>query len=114
MVFGCTWFEVVVISLFTLASVARPLRFRHIDLYVLRFMDPSCYYYSLSSVCLGAKLMHSFNQDKPYTAVTVQIERLCKEEYDVEDLSGIIDLIEVVKLQSSGPTEAARAIRKKL
>jgi len=54
------------------------------------------------------------SSDKPYTAVTVQIERLCKEEYEVEDLSGIVDLIEVVKLQSTGPREAARAIRKKL
>ncbi|MCJ1245302.1 putative actin patch assembly and actin polymerization protein [Trapelia coarctata] len=78
-------------------------------------MDPSCYYYySLGNIRFEIRLMHLFKQDKPYTAVTVQIERLCKEEYDVEDLSGIVDLIEVVKLQSSGPTEAARAIRKKL
>ncbi|MCJ1404480.1 putative actin patch assembly and actin polymerization protein [Xylographa trunciseda] len=58
--------------------------------------------------------MSLFRQAKPYTAVTVQIERLTQPEYEVEDLSGIVDLIEVVKLQSSGPTEAARAIRKKL
>jgi len=77
-------------------------------------MDPSVYCYSLGSLCFELKLMPLFKKDKPYTAVTVQIERLCKEEYDVEDLSGIVDLIEVVKLQSSGPTEAARAIRKKL
>ena len=58
--------------------------------------------------------MSPFNQTKPYTAVTVQIERMTKEEFEVDDLSGIVDLIEVIKLQSSGPTEAARAIRKKL
>ena len=59
-------------------------------------------------------LMSLFRQAKPYTAITVQIERITKPEYEVEDLSGIVDLIEVIKLQSSGPTEAARAIRKKL
>ena len=59
-------------------------------------------------------LMHFPGQAKPYTAITVQIERMTKPEYEVEDLSGIVDLIEVIKLQSSGPTEAARAIRKKL
>ena len=77
-------------------------------------MDPSCCAFTLSGFYLKSGLMPLFKQDKPYTAVTVQIERLCKEEFDVEDLSGIVDLIEVVKLQSSGPTEAARAIRKKL
>jgi len=39
---------------------------------------------------------------------------MTSEQYDEEDLSGIIDLIEVIRIQSSGPTEAARAIRKKL
>jgi hypothetical protein len=53
-------------------------------------------------------------QKKPYTAVTVQIERLTSEQYDENDYSGIVDLIEVIRLQNSGPSEAARAIRKKL
>jgi len=51
---------------------------------------------------------------KPYSAVTVQVDRLTSEEYEADDLSGIPDLVEVVRLQDSGPTEAARAIRKKL
>ncbi|GKT94280.1 VHS domain-containing protein [Colletotrichum tofieldiae] len=51
---------------------------------------------------------------KPYSAVTVSIETLTAETYDEEDLSGIPDLVEVIKLQASGPVEAARAIRKKL
>ncbi|KAI9794636.1 MAG: putative actin patch assembly and actin polymerization protein [Peltula sp. TS41687] len=54
------------------------------------------------------------NQKKPYTAITVQIENLTSEQYDENDYSGIFDLVEVVRLQNSGPTEAARAIRKKL
>ena len=53
-------------------------------------------------------------QKKPYSAVTVQIDRLTSEQFEEEDFSGIIDLIEVIRIQSSGPTEAARAIRKKL
>lgn len=55
-----------------------------------------------------------FAQKKPYSAVSVQIDRMTSEQYEEDDLSGIIDLIEVVRIQSSGPTEAARAIRKKL
>ena len=51
---------------------------------------------------------------KPYTAITVQIDRLTSEQYDADDMSGIVDLIEVIRLQSEGPAEAARAIRKKL
>ncbi|KAI0405111.1 hypothetical protein F4802DRAFT_564405 [Xylaria palmicola] len=55
-----------------------------------------------------------FSQKKPYSAVTVTIERLTSETFDEDDLSGIPDLVEVIKLQASGPTEAARALRKKL
>ncbi|KAL8771847.1 MAG: hypothetical protein Q9209_002785 [Squamulea sp. 1 TL-2023] len=59
------------------------------------------------------RLTSSF-QKKPFTAITVQIDRLTSEEYDGDDMTGIVDLIEVIRLQAEGPTEAARAIRKKL
>ncbi|KAL2019184.1 hypothetical protein VTK56DRAFT_9984 [Thermocarpiscus australiensis] len=55
-----------------------------------------------------------FSQKKPYTAVTVTIERLTSEAIPENDLSGIPDLVEVINLQDTGPAEAARAIRKKL
>ncbi|KAL2000469.1 hypothetical protein VTN02DRAFT_3038 [Thermoascus thermophilus] len=55
-----------------------------------------------------------FRESKPYSAITVQIENLTSERYEVDDSSGIVDLIEVVRLQSSGPAEASRALRKKL
>ncbi|KAB8263880.1 major facilitator superfamily domain-containing protein [Aspergillus pseudonomiae] len=55
-----------------------------------------------------------FHSSKPYSAVSVQIEVLTSEQYDVEDSSGIVDLIEAVVIQGSGPTEASRALRKKL
>lgn len=32
----------------------------------------------------------------------------------MQDIGGLPDLIEVIRIQDSGPTEAARAIRKKL
>ncbi|KAI5852837.1 hypothetical protein DFP73DRAFT_589898 [Morchella snyderi] len=51
---------------------------------------------------------------KQFSAVTVHIERLTSEEYDEHDMSGIPELIESIKLQDTGPTEASRAIRKKL
>ncbi|KAK4984160.1 hypothetical protein LTR66_008590 [Elasticomyces elasticus] len=53
-------------------------------------------------------------QRKAYSAVTVQIDRLTSEQYEEDDFSGIVDLIEVIRIQESGPTEAARALRKKL
>lgn len=46
--------------------------------------------------------------------MTVAIENLTGEAYEEDDMSGIPDLVEVIKLQGSGPSEAARAIRKKL
>ena len=58
--------------------------------------------------------LSSFQKAKPYSAVTVQIQRLTSEQYEADDMSGIPDLIEVIRIQTGGPTEAARAIRKKL
>lgn len=55
-----------------------------------------------------------FSQKKPYSAITVTIENLTSETYEEDDLSGIPDLVEVIKLQASGPAEASRALRKKL
>lgn len=53
-------------------------------------------------------------QKKPYTAISVHIEQLTSESYEEDDLAGIPDLLEVVKLQATGPSEVARGLRKKL
>lgn len=53
-------------------------------------------------------------QEQPYTAVTVAIEHLCDEKFEHDDSAGIIELAEAIKLQATGPKEAARALRKKL
>ncbi|SPJ72497.1 related to LSB5 - possible role in the regulation of actin cytoskeletal organization [Fusarium torulosum] len=58
--------------------------------------------------------MSVFATKKPFSAVTVTVENLTSEAYEEEDLSGIPDLVEVITLQATGPSEAARAIRKKL
>lgn len=55
-----------------------------------------------------------FSSKKPFTAVTAQIDRLCLESQPENDYSGIPDLIEVITIQPTGATEAARAVRKKL
>ncbi|KAK9373340.1 uncharacterized protein V1513DRAFT_449328 [Lipomyces chichibuensis] len=55
-----------------------------------------------------------FLTDHPYTAITVTIDRLVTDQFEEDDVAGIFDLIETIRLSPSGPTEAARAIRKKL
>lgn len=51
---------------------------------------------------------------KPFTAVTDWIDRLCTQRYAEEEYDGIPELVEAINLQSTGPTEASRALRKKL
>lgn len=43
-----------------------------------------------------------FLSDKPYTAVSVTIERLCEESYDEEDFSEIVELVDVIKIRATG------------
>lgn len=57
--------------------------------------------------------------EKPYTSVTVKVNQLCTVDrnQDLEDDSielYIDDLLHLIKLQPSGTSEAARAIRKKI
>ncbi|KAH0843585.1 hypothetical protein AYO21_11264 [Fonsecaea monophora] len=53
-------------------------------------------------------------QKKPYSAISVNVEQLTSETYEEDDVAGIPDLLEVVKLQATGAQEVARALRKKL
>ncbi len=50
----------------------------------------------------------------PFTAVTDWIDRLCTQRYAEEEYDGIPELVEAINLQATGPTEASRALRKKL
>ncbi|EEB05883.1 cortical component Lsb5 [Schizosaccharomyces japonicus yFS275] len=58
--------------------------------------------------------MGFFSDPKPLSAVTGFIETYTSDRYAEDDVSGIVQLCEVINLQSTGPSEAARAIRKKL
>ncbi|KIV80552.1 hypothetical protein PV11_08045 [Exophiala sideris] len=51
---------------------------------------------------------------KPFSAISVHVETYTSETYEEDDLAGVPDLLEVVKLQNTGPQEVARALRKKL
>ena len=69
--------------------------------------------YVISDCCIMKRADHELQ--KPVTAITILIERLTKDEYGIDDTSDLPTLIEAIRLQSStGPTEAARALRKKL
>ena len=58
--------------------------------------------------------MGIFSEEHPYTAVTEYVNRMTGRDHDEEDLSDLPELIEVIKMQSSGITESSRAIRKSL
>ncbi|GAA5854687.1 hypothetical protein JCM8547_004940 [Rhodosporidiobolus lusitaniae] len=53
--------------------------------------------------------------EKPRSSVSALIDILCLEKYEEDDYEGITELVESINLQpTTGPTEASRAIRKKL
>ncbi|KAF8338027.1 uncharacterized protein EI90DRAFT_3144360 [Cantharellus anzutake] len=52
--------------------------------------------------------------DKPHSSISDWIEILSSSRYTEDDYEGIIELVESINLQPTGPTEASRAIRKKL
>ncbi|KAL8277961.1 hypothetical protein RQP46_009593 [Phenoliferia psychrophenolica] len=54
------------------------------------------------------------SDSKPHSAVTAWIDTLCLPKYAEDDFDGIPELVESINLQATGPTEASRAIRKKL
>ncbi|KAK0875705.1 hypothetical protein LTR87_010490 [Friedmanniomyces endolithicus] len=41
-----------------------------------------------------------FHSKKPFSAITVQVDRLCSEQYEEDDVGGIIDLVDVVRIQN--------------
>ncbi|KDN44359.1 hypothetical protein K437DRAFT_257064 [Tilletiaria anomala UBC 951] len=60
------------------------------------------------------KVSQFLGESKPFSAVTDWIDRLCGPKYEEEELEGIPELVQAINLQQTGPTEASRAIRKKL
>ena len=46
--------------------------------------------------------MGIFSEQKPYSAVTNWVEQLCAEQYEEDDYTGVPDLCDVARLQSTG------------
>ncbi|KAG8955423.1 putative actin patch assembly and actin polymerization protein [Tulasnella sp. 424] len=52
--------------------------------------------------------------EKPHSSITDWVEILSSEKYKENDYDGIPEIVDAINLQPEGPTEASRAIRKKL
>ncbi|RKP30738.1 hypothetical protein METBISCDRAFT_15623 [Metschnikowia bicuspidata] len=54
-------------------------------------------------------------REKPFTSISVKVNQLCKIEDDSHSIELYLgDLLSLISLQSTGPAEAARAIRKNI
>ncbi|KAF7979379.1 hypothetical protein HWV62_42466 [Athelia sp. TMB] len=56
----------------------------------------------------------AFNNEKPNSSITQWVDILTGVSYEDEAYDGIPDLVDSINLQPTGPTEASRALRKKL
>ncbi|KAI0039096.1 hypothetical protein FA95DRAFT_1550885 [Auriscalpium vulgare] len=56
----------------------------------------------------------ALSREKPRSSITEWVDILTSPSYDDEVYDGIPQLIDSIDLQSSGPTEASRAVRKKI
>ncbi|KAH7101718.1 hypothetical protein BKA62DRAFT_174198 [Auriculariales sp. MPI-PUGE-AT-0066] len=66
---------------------------------------------------LAKAAFHSFqsgSSGKPHSSITEWIDILTSDNYGEEELDGIPEIVESINLQAEGPTEAARAVRKKI
>jgi len=61
-----------------------------------------------------ARAAAAFSKEKPRSSITEWVDILTSSSYDDEVYDGIPELIYSIDLQVSGPTEASRAIRKKM
>ncbi|KAF7337440.1 VHS domain protein [Mycena sanguinolenta] len=56
----------------------------------------------------------AFNREKPHSSITDWVDILTADSVADEAYDGIPELVDSINLQAAGPTEASRAIRKKL
>ncbi|KAI0068178.1 hypothetical protein BV25DRAFT_528861 [Artomyces pyxidatus] len=56
----------------------------------------------------------ALNREKPRSSITEWVDILTSPSYDDEVYDGIPQLIDSIDLQATGPTEASRALRKKM
>jgi hypothetical protein len=43
-----------------------------------------------------------FLSDKPHTAVTTSIEMLTSEQYDIDDVADVVELLDIIKIAPTG------------
>ncbi|KAF9244503.1 hypothetical protein BU15DRAFT_42020 [Melanogaster broomeanus] len=56
----------------------------------------------------------ALNREKPHSSITDWVEILTSPTYSDEAYDGLPELVTSIRLQSTGPSEASRAIRKKI
>ncbi|KAF7347644.1 VHS domain protein [Mycena venus] len=61
-----------------------------------------------------AAFAKAFNREKPHSSITDWVDILTADSVAEEAYDGIPELVDSINLQAAGPTEASRAIRKKL
>ncbi|KXN88742.1 Protein lsb5 [Leucoagaricus sp. SymC.cos] len=62
----------------------------------------------------GFNFKQAFGREKPHSSVTDWVEIMTGSQTPEESYEGMPELVDAINLQASGPTEAARALRKKM
>ncbi|TCD68095.1 putative actin patch assembly and actin polymerization protein [Steccherinum ochraceum] len=68
----------------------------------------------MSAMSLAKQAYSAFNREKPHSSITEWVEILTSRSYNDEAYDGIPEIVDSINIQETGPTEASRAIRKKL
>ncbi|KAJ7446429.1 hypothetical protein B0H11DRAFT_1745972 [Mycena galericulata] len=68
----------------------------------------------MAAISLAKSAKHAFNREKPHSSITDWVDILTADSLEDEAYDGIPELVDSINLQGAGPTEASRALRKKL
>jgi hypothetical protein len=68
----------------------------------------------MSAISFAKSAANAFRSEKPHSSITNWVDILTSINYDEEAYDGIPELVDSINLQGLGPTEASRAIRKKV
>ncbi|KAF7784048.1 hypothetical protein Agabi119p4_213 [Agaricus bisporus var. burnettii] len=62
----------------------------------------------------GFNIKQAFGREKPHSSITDWVEIMTAPQTEEESFEGVFELVDAINLQASGPSEAARALRKKM
>jgi hypothetical protein len=68
----------------------------------------------MAAKSFGKQVASAFNREKPNSSITQWVDILTTASYEDEAYDGIPEIVDSINLQPTGPTEASRALRKKL